>query len=96
MVTEQQSGYCFQQVRIQMLGATVHVHHCIRLVPKGDTDLVETLLYAGALSHRINEGGLTPLAVAERRRHSKVCIVYSFETQHIRELLATSSKLECA
>ena len=39
----------------------------------GDAHLVQLLLDAGALSHLVDEGGLTPSAVAERKGHSRVC-----------------------
>lgn len=38
----------------------------------GNTDLVQILLDAGALGHLVDEGGLTPSAVAERRDNSRV------------------------
>lgn len=52
--------------------------HCSRTplywaAAHGDADLVQMLLGAGALSHLVDEGGLTPSAVAERRGHSKIC-----------------------
>ena len=64
-----------QQVRTQMPEITVHAQHCTAMLPKGDTGLVEILLSAGALSHLVDEGGLTPSAVAERMGHSRICHV---------------------